>query len=799
MNRKKFISGARLLHVLKTISTNKVSFLVLLIFSCLSVAFYTGIGWGGISMNKSIYGYCEDNNMYDIVVSSPTGFSDSEVNDICSLKGIGTAEGGYLTYGVFTADELHFSAKVHSVPEKIGLLTVLEGSLPEYKDEIAVEETWASENGISVGSILELKETNHQLSESSFRVTALVESPAYFGTNTILFESAAGSGLPINTVLFTPSAAFANTEFTGCQQVFLKGDCFEGLSMGSSEYSEAVTSLKKSVEENVSVPCTVMTSEQTPSFAVLQTTSDMFSDFSYTMSVPLIIICLLISVSVILRVTSGEARYIGIQLAMGTPKAKVAATYVFFCNIPVVAGSIAGTIIGGYIVEPLLVNAVKSFWVFENRISVFNTVEALLIIAILAVAINIAAVISCLYIFRENALELISGSDIPYLKPRFYEKTKFWNRLPLLTKSIIKNARTDRIRVTVTLLGIIGCTLLSVSGLYFSHTVKVSFDEQFEKVQDYELMVYFDSQAEAEEPIIEKLEELGIKSTPVYTNTVYLNAPDGKTIPASVLVSDRAFDGLIHFYAMNGDEMPQGDGVLVSGPYGNYYDLAENSDIRFTDSFAETHDVSVDGVFRFFLTRQQLVFTKQSYEELTGNPATNNALLLSKNAMSPSEINTALSGLPGNCFTYDYKTTMQKSFSLYERLSGVISGLQIAFSLSLAFFMLLNIFTQFVSEKKRELITMMVNGYDIRFARKYIYLDTVFLATAGIIIGAILGNIDGIINTSTMLSAFTYFPGSIDLFSCIAGIGISALFTTVMCMNALKGIGKLKISDISKT
>ena len=91
-------------------------------------------------MNKSIYGYCEDNNMYDIVVSSPTGFSDSEVNDICSLKGIGTAEGGYLTYGVFTADELCFSAKVHSVPEKIGLLTVLEGSLPEYKDEIAVAE-----------------------------------------------------------------------------------------------------------------------------------------------------------------------------------------------------------------------------------------------------------------------------------------------------------------------------------------------------------------------------------------------------------------------------------------------------------------------------------------------------------------------------------------------------------------------------------------------------------------------------------------------------------------------------------
>ena len=799
MKSKRSLGRTRRLYILKTIRANIASFLVLLIFSCLSVGFYTGVGWGGASMNKSICGYCEDNNMYDLVLSSPAGFSDRDISDIASLEGIGTAEGGYLSYGVFKADELCVSAKIQSVPEKISLLSVHEGSLPENEDEAAVEETWARENGISVGSILELKEANDQLSAGSFRVTALVESPAYFGTNTIFYESAAGSGLPINTVLFMPSAAFANTELTGCQQVFLKGDGLDGLSIGSPEYSEAVSSLKESVEENVSVPCTVMTSEQTPSFVVLQTTLDMFSNFRYTMSVPLIVICLLISVAVILRVTSNEARFIGIQLAMGTPKAAAAATYILFCNIPVLAGSILGTLIGRYYAEPVLVNAVEAFWVFEKRISVFDAGEALLMIAILVVAINAAAAISCLYIFRKNALELINGFDIPYLKPRLYERTRLWERLPLLTKSIIKNVRTDRIRVAVTLLGIIGCTLLSVSGLYFSHTIRKSFDEQFEQVQDYELIVYFDPEAEAESAVAEKLEELGIRSTPVYTDTVYLNAPDGKTLPASVLVSDREFDGLIHFYAMNGDGMPLGNGALVSGPYGNYYNIAENSVIRFTDGLAEKHDVSVSGVFRFFLTRQQLVFTKQCYEELTGRRVANNALLLSKNTMSPSEINAALSGSPGSCFAYDYKTTMQKSFSLYERISGVISGMQIAFSLAYAFFMLLNIFTQFVSEKKRELITMMVNGYDVRFAQKYLYLDTVFLATAGIIIGAVLGNVDGIINTSTMLSAFTYFPGSVDMFSCVAGIGISALFTTVMCIYALKGIGKLKISDISKT
>lgn len=55
-----------------------------------------------------------------------------------------------------------------------------------------------------------------------------------------------------------------------------------------------------------------------------------------------------------------------------------------------------------------------------------------------------------------------------------------------------------------------------------------------------------------------------------------------------------------------------------------------------------------------------------------------------------------------------------------------------------------------ISNVLNTLIIMMINGYSIKYARRYIYSDTVLLTIVGIILGMIVGSIMG--NLSVKLS-----------------------------------------------
>ena len=116
----------------------------------------------------------------------------------------------------------------------------------------------------------------------------------------------------------------------------------------------------------------------------------------------------------------------------------------------------------------------------------------------------------------------------------------------------------------------------------------------------------------------------------------------------------------------------------------------------------------------------------------------------------------------------------------------------------MAVVVLLNLNVMFIQEKKRELIVLMINGFSIHDAKRYIYNDTFVLTIVGTVCGLVLGVIMGAVTVaSTELDSAVFFRG-ISWVAVLAGAVVSAVLSFLMSVIALRMIPSFKLTDINK-
>ena len=122
----------------------------------------------------------------------------------------------------------------------------------------------------------------------------------------------------------------------------------------------------------------------------------------------------------------------------------------------------------------------------------------------------------------------------------------------------------------------------------------------------------------------------------------------------------------------------------------------------------------------------------------------------------------------------------------------------LALAVLMAIVVLLNLNFMFIDEKKRELIVLMINGFSVKDAKKYIYNDTFVLTVLGIILGLVVGAIMGSITVGTIEPMTAFFFKGIDWTAILVGTAVTAVLSFVMSLIALRRIPAFKLTDINK-
>lgn len=565
--------------------------------------------------------------------------------------------------------------------------------------------------------------------------------------------------------------------------------------------NEDLIEYKTAVSELRSYECILLTRQEHLLIQAGTNVCNILNNVRYSMAGLFVIVGLLVCYFAILRIVSNQIKLIGTQKAIGFRKGEIAAKYLSYTGIAVLLGCLTGILTGAFVVEKIIVNAcMKTFNVVSHDIA-FSLPEILII-----GGLEIGLLLGATYLavraeLKKNAIELLAGAKPPEGKARFYEKLKFWQKLPLFTKTVVNNFFTEKRRVLGTFIGIAGCTALLVTAFTLNDNVMKSFELQYRDYYHYDSIVRFDSDIDgAQQQIADALRETGIEPVLVRNEWIALNQPDGTKATGYLTVfrpDDEAFRRTVEFEPVKGETAEPYKGVWMNISYLNTFGRKHRDTLDVMTVSESGIRVNVDGYYTYYVPLDQLYMTEEAYRDAFGRESVNNAFLISTAGIDTEALTAHLKGIAGFSCLFDSYHTGKVSFDIFKQISAAIVAIFVALSIAMAVMVLLNLLTMFVDEKKKELIVLMINGYSPKTVRKYISGDTVLLTVLGILGGLLLGCVMGEWTVSGFDTPATYMLKSIDWVAIAVGIAGTALLSYLMCQIALARINKFKITDIN--
>ncbi|MGN1004258.1 MAG: ABC transporter permease, partial [Oscillospiraceae bacterium] len=157
-------------------------FLSILVLSALAVAFLSGLRATAPDMKYTADNYYDRTHMMDGYAISTLGITDGDLEALAAADGVEEVE-GVRTVDATATDRI---VGIRSMPERLNLLEIVDGRLPQAADECVADSLLLAELGLELGDTLTvtLEEGDEDaLARTSYTVVGTVICPLYAGND----------------------------------------------------------------------------------------------------------------------------------------------------------------------------------------------------------------------------------------------------------------------------------------------------------------------------------------------------------------------------------------------------------------------------------------------------------------------------------------------------------------------------------------------------------------------------------------------------------------------------------------
>ena len=240
------------IYLFRTIRKGLVSFLAVAMMAATAIAIFLGDQSAAKAILDAANRYFIENRLHNLEISSPYGITSEDIEVMSQWDGVDSVEGGFSS--IVLADTGHGTGRtqveVHALLSTMNLPVIVEGTLPSAKNEVAVEQIMAEEEGIRVGDRITI-EHDGQLHASAFTVTAIINQPSYCyarGQDT-RGRSEIGVGSAYYYMVL-PKAAFDPSYFNGgYSTAYIKNYDFDRCHYFSEEYKQLEDAFMDQIRE----------------------------------------------------------------------------------------------------------------------------------------------------------------------------------------------------------------------------------------------------------------------------------------------------------------------------------------------------------------------------------------------------------------------------------------------------------------------------------------------------------------------------------------------------------------------
>ncbi len=571
-----------------------------------------------------------------------------------------------------------------------------------------------------------------------------------------------------------------------------------------SELEKAQNELDKARQELEELPeasWTILSRDESYASAMYAQTIDQMAAIGYIFPLLFFLVAALVCMTTMTRLVDEERSQIGIFSALGFSKNQIIFKYVLYALLACLLGAVIGVFVGMPIFPPVIYNTWKlmydlpamrlSLTIPVAFVGIFSFAALVVLVTYLVARRTLKEVPSEL--MRPKAPKNAKRVLLEYIKP-------LWRALSFTSKITARNIFRYKSRFLMTVIGVAGCTSLLVLGFGIKDGISGVLDTQFKDIFSYNYTINLSDDYNSEKYVNELLEDSANEQVVpfmTYSTLVYLNDENDSDLSITLNVFDeREIDRVMNLRdAYSGEDLVLGDGVIISEKFAINEGLQEGDLITIESEDGLKKSVVIDAICEMYFNHYMFM-SSNTYEDLFNQSVHNTEIAVIAN--DQALLNDFAQSHDDVISLSDFDV-MIDNFEVMLRALDIIIIVIILASGSLAFVVLFNLTEVNISERKREIATLKVLGFNDREVYSYIFKEIGLLTFIGALLGLPLGKVEQKLVLTVINMDMVMFGNDIKALSYIYSMLITFAFVIIVLTLTSKQLRKIEMVESLKS
>lgn len=476
-----------------------------------------------------------------------------------------------------------------------------------------------------------------------------------------------------------------------------------------------------------------------------------------------ILVAALVCLTTMTRMVEEQRSQIGTLKALGYSNGQIIFKYLFYALSATLFGALAGAIFGQKLFPFAIINAYGMLYSMDTVIIPTDWLLTGASILVAAAAVALTVYVSCRSELSEQPAQLMRPKAPRAGKMILLDRMPFWKKVGFNGKVTARNLFRYKRRMFMTIVGIAGCTALTLTGFALKDAISDIINKQYGELVFYDGILAYDSVDQGDtDNIISIIENNNCSSTKYYQKKITVASDSGRA-DAYLVVPENKEEFLEFYLFRNRADHTQrefyDDRVIIDEKLSYLLGIWENDDIVMYREETNPKTVNVSACVENY-PNHYVYMSKEMYTELFGEAPEYNIMAFGgreENILSDEASQDAFAEqlLATNAvLSVNFKEDMVVTMStMLDALNSVVLILIISAG-ALAFVVLYNLTNINITERIREIATLKVMGFFDKEVDSYIFRENIILTLMGIAVGLFGG---------TFLARFIIQTAEIDL------------------------------------
>ena len=489
----------------------------------------------------------------------------------------------------------------------------------------------------------------------------------------------------------------------------------------------------------------VFTRDDNPGYSEYASNAERIDRIAAIFPVFFLLVAALVCLTTMSRMVEEQRMQIGTLKSLGYSNSVIMRQYMVYAVLAAASGSVLGAFIGMFFFPFVIMFAYGMMYIITNfyfELNPFNIV--------ISAGSMVAAIALTVFFSARNAL---AGTPAELMRPKapkagkrvLLERIGFiWNNLSFFGKVSGRNLFRYKRRMFMTVIGIAGCTALSLTGFGLKDSISDIVNLQYNDINNYSGFIAYESQDDVQ-GIYDAL--LDYSPDTEYTRALikqYTVSSDSGTVQCYVTAVENTdkFEDMIDFRdRKSGEKLGFDSGIIVTEKMTKLLGVKSGDTVTLRISDGNTREVTIGAVTEHY-TSHYMYIPEEKYAELFGEVPDYNIVYF-RNGMSAEQsvqddFTTRMLAVNG-VLTVTVNSGASSQFADMMKIMDLVVVVLIVSAGALAFVVLYNLTNVNITERIREIATLKVLGFYDKEVSSYVFRENNILSVMGGILGLGIG------------------------------------------------------------